>query len=534
MEDYPDLDWQAEAAERRLRLVAMLTTRDADTTAQEVARACGYSRQHAYILARKARDALTDATPGPRPHQQDPQHLRRIIDELAKDNDDLRSENHRLRLRLEEAVFVDERRQQKLNLVCLGEHVSLRATQQIMAVAWGKKHTQSRSAIANERAKQDAAARRIIDDARIQVKDNIRCVMGDDVYFHQQAIKVVAEPDSGAILNLGRWTGSSGADWALWLEDYPNLTILVSDLAKDLVGAGTRRSLAHSADLFHEVRWFKDKILKPLEKAEAKLEAAYLAALDAATRPRGPGRRLSAAKVAAAWASWDQAETDYLVMAEMIDEIRSLYEPLCPQTGRLWTQTEQAALLADLLARLAAWDHPIARRARKHLKSHQHRYTAWRVRFVELAKQVDSTSWSGMSVLNGLIRLRQLSAMLADPSIWTDYASYLERQRLHQQLQHRLRRACRNLDEIESLLARELGCVRRSSSGVESFNSRLRVAQYTHRHITDDHLALLALKWNLCRRPADRRIAGQSPYDILGVDIGQGDKPWFDVLLDAD
>lgn len=533
MEDYPDLDWQGGAAHRRLHLVAMLKTRDADTTAEEVARAHGYSRQHAYALARKARDALTDATPGPRPKQQDPRYLRQIIDELAKDNDALRSENHRLRLRLEQAVFVDERRRRQLNLVCYGEHVSLRATQQIMAVAWGKKHTISRGAIANERARNASTARRILDDARLKVKDDIRCVMGDDVYFHQQAIKVVAEPDSGAILNLGRWTGSSGADWALWLEDYSNLTILVSDLAKDLVGAGTRRSLAHSADLFHEVRWFKDKLLKPLEKAEAKLEKAYLSALDAATRPHGPGRRLSVEKVEAARVAWDRAETDYLVMAEFIDEVRTLYEPLNPETGRLWTEVEQQHKLSWLLVGLSWWPAPAARRALKHITSHQRRYVAWRVRFVELAEQVASTRWSGMSVLNGLIRLQKLEAGLANPSMWTDYRDYLDRQRLHRQLQGRLRRGCDNLDEIASLLAHELGCVRRSSSGVESFNSRLRVAQYTHRHVTDDHLALLALKWNLCRRPADRRIAGQSPYDILGVDIAQGNKPWFDVLLDA-
>lgn len=533
MEDYPDLDWQAAAAQRRLRLVAMLETRDVDTTAEEVARANGYSRQHAYVLARRARDALTDATPGPRPQLEDPCYLRKIIDELSKEKEALRLENERLNQKIEDAVFVDERRQQQLNLVCMGEHVSLRATQQIMTVAWGEQHTPSRGALANDRVGYGETARRLIDKARLQVKDDIRCVMGDDVYFHQQAIKVVAEPDSGAILNLGRWDGSAGEDWALWLEEYENLSLLVSDLAKDLVGAGTKLSIAHSADLFHEVRWFKEKILKPLEKKITTSKKAYWSALDRATRPSGPGRRLSAEAVKVAEAAWDDAETDYLVFAELFDEVRELYEPVNPRTGRLWTAAELEQVFRALLLRLSCWDHPIARRARKHLKSHQQRYTAWRVRFVELAEQVDSKGWSGMSVLNGLLRLKQLERELADPAMWTDYASYLARQRLHQQLRRRLRLACDNLDEFEGLLARELACVRRSSSGVESFNSRLRVAQYTHRHVTDDHLALLALKWNLCRRPADRRIATKSPYDILGVDIGQANKPWFDVLLDA-
>ena len=511
----------------------MLETRDAQTTAAEVAGWFGYSRPHAYALRDRALAALADKKPGPVPHHLDPDALQHDILRLQQCVEHLEQQNASLRLRLEQAVFVDKMRQQRFNLACSGRHVTLRATQELMEIAWGESHTLSLGALGNERSRWGKVARHIIDKARLLVKSDIRCVMGDDVYFHQQAIKVVAEPDSGAILNLGRWTGSSGADWALWLEDYDNLSLLVSDLAKDLVGAGTRRSVAHCADLFHEVRWFNDKILKPLEKRIEKCRKEYLSVLDRATRPTGPGRRLSAKAVEAAEAVLDDAETDYLVFAELFDEIRELYEPINPRTGRLWTATELEQIFRALLLRLSWWDHPIARRARKHLKSHQHRYTAWRVRFIELAEQVESTNWSGMSVLNGLIRLQQLEAELADPSMWTDYASYLGRQRLHQQLQRRLRRACRNLDEIARLLARELGCVRRSSSGVESFNSRLRVAQYTHRHVTDDHLALLALKWNLCRRPADRRIAGQSPYDILGVDIGQGKKPWFDVLLDA-
>lgn len=533
MEDYPDLDWQGDAAQRRLRLVAMLETRDADTTAEEVARAHGYSRQHAYVLARRARDALRGGPPGPRPHHDDPQHLRHRIEVLNLDNAALREENQRLRQQLQHAVFVDERRQQQLNLLCQGEHVSLRTTQQIMAVAWGEPHVRSRGSLAQQRQHYDAVAVGILDEARAQVRDHIRCVMADDVYFRKQDIKVVAEPDSGAILNLGRWNGGSGLDWVVWLEEFPNLSLLVSDLAKDLVGAGTQMGLAHCADLFHEVRWWTDKLLKPLLKLEARQYNAYLNALDRATRPKGPGRRLSPEKVAVAWAAWDQAETDYLVMAELIDELRLLYEAVNPQTGRLWTAAEQDALLTSVLSQLSGWSHPLARRAHKHIQSHRHRYTAWRVRFAELAGDVVSADWSGMSVLNGLLRLRQLEAELADPSMWTDYAAYLSRQRLHRSLCARLERSCDNLDEIASRLFGEVRVVRRSSSGVESFNSRLRVAQYAHRYVSDAHLALLAVKWNLTKRPTDRRLAGHSPYDVLGVDIGQANKPWYDVILDA-
>ena len=110
MEDYPDLDWQTAAAQRRLCLAAMLETRDAGTTAEEVAATFGYSRQHAYVLARKARDALKDATPGPKTQQEDPDYLPKVFEELSEENESLRLENDRLNQKFEDAVFVDERR----------------------------------------------------------------------------------------------------------------------------------------------------------------------------------------------------------------------------------------------------------------------------------------------------------------------------------------------------------------------------------------------------------------------------------------
>ena len=136
-------------------------------------------------------------------------------------------------------------------------------------------------------------------------------------------------------------------------------------------------------------------------------------------------------------------------------------------------------------------------------------------------------------MLNGLLRLWSLKRSLSDGSSWSGFQEYQSRVRLVRRLERQLADSCANLSEIASGLKRELRRPRRSSSGVESFNSRLRVAQQVHRHVSDDHLCVLALRWNLTPRPYGGPRAGQRPYDLLGVDIGQGDKPWFDVLLDA-
>jgi len=61
----------------------------------------------------------------------------------------------------------------------------------------------------------------------------------------------------------------------------------------------------------------------------------------------------------------------------------------------------------------------------------------------------------------------------------------------------------------------------RSSSIVESFNARLRVAQTIRRNVDDPLLALVALRWNLT--PGDRRgrAPDKTPYQLLGVPIGE-------------
>ncbi len=86
-----------------------------------------------------------------------------------------------------------------------------------------------------------------------------------------------------------------------------------------------------------------------------------------------------------------------------------------------------------------------------------------------------TTSWSPRAVLNGLLRLWHLQRQQADPEAWVDYPTWLARQRLVADLDERLRRACPALDTVAERLRRELRVPRRSSSGVESLNSRLRV-----------------------------------------------------------
>jgi hypothetical protein len=85
--------------------------------------------------------------------------------------------------------------------------------------------------------------------------------------------------------------------------------------------------------------------------------------------------------------------------------------------------------------------------------------------------------------------------------------------------------------EVEREARSLLDCPRRSSSLVEAFNNVLRVVQQAYRHVSDDLLALHALKWNLSpRRGGPRR--GPSPYARLGVDFADDTRSWMEVLLE--
>jgi len=155
------------------------------------------------------------------------------------------------------------------------------------------------------------AARRLIGRAGAQLRDRLDCLAGDDIFFHRTDIKVLLEPVSGALLEVIRWPGREAEDWALFLEQWPALKLLVSDLGTDLVGAARLRAVAHQADLFHERAWWTEEVFTYLSRREQRRAGEALAVWDRATRPVGPGRRASAESVAKADARRAEAEEDF-------------------------------------------------------------------------------------------------------------------------------------------------------------------------------------------------------------------------------
>ncbi len=524
----------AEEGKRRLRLVATLTLRPEGQTAELIARENGISRQYLYEMAQTAAKALIKTPPGPKAGAINTGQHHETLQQAGYLIQSLHEQVHQLKQQIGLMVAVDLRRRDQLELVCFKNNVSLRGTQEIISTAWGEEWRPGLGSLQRRQHERGRLAIDLLAQGRAQVADQLRCVIGDDIYFHQQGVKVVAEPESMSVLNLGRWEGSSGLDWVVWLEEYSNLALLGSDLCKDLVGAATQLGVAQSADLFHENRWFDRSLLTPLSRWEWKAREAYWQALDRATRPFGPGRRLSPEAVETAWREAERRADAFFVSVAVTDRIRDIYEPINPETGRLWTDGEVQTTLDEVLEQLSTIDHWSARKAERHVRSHGARFAAHRVMVNLIDVQLRPGScWSRESVLNGLVRLWGLRRRLRDPASWVDWSVYQDHQRLERSLSSRLHRACSNLGSVAEALRRELSLPKRSSSGVESLNSKLRVMQQVHRKVSDEMLGLAALAWNLTPRAHAGRRQGYSPYELLGIDIGQGDRPWYDVVLDA-
>lgn len=511
---------------RTLTMVVDFLSRG-EESAGSVARRHGVSRQWLYAAAAHARVALAPRRPGPA-------RGAGSAGRLEAENANLRAalvaahqDAEAARAAAKSAVIVDERRRRQLELACFGHHVSLRGTADLLEVAFGG--APRLEELQRRMKAHGIVARGLIDEARAQVRAGVTCVAADDVFFHGQDVKVMIEPESNTVLDAWHSEGPSGAVWASRLAEFPNLKLFVSDLGSDLRSAASLRGVAHQADYFHEARYLKD-ILDKISKHEEGLrrQAPFRAELpwdDEEPLPR-PNRAVAEA---------DRAEAAFFKLMDAIDRVHAVYQSINRETGRLWTPEEGRAHLQQVIDELDASGDVSLRRVSRHLRTHIERYLGHLVAFGDIDVQLrPGATWSSQAVLNGLIRVRKLDRSLQDPKAWVGYPEYVQRQRLRNELDRRLRSNCANLDAVAEHLGRILDCPRRSSSCVESMNSRLRVMQMAHRRVSDEMLALTVLRLNLTPRKSLRRVRGRSPYEALGVPLGSPDKRWFDVLLDAE
>ncbi len=408
------------------------------------------------------------------------------------------------------------------------QHVSIRGIREVFA-ALGLRAPGNSTLVAWVR-EAGAAARRLMQRANTQLRPRVECLAGDDIFFHREAVKVLMEPVDAAVLEVLRWPDRSAESWQLWLADWPAHKLFVSDLGTDLTGATDRDQRPHQADLFHEGPWWREHIFEPLSRIEQKRAKEALHALDRATRPEGPGRRLSAESVAKVEAARAEAEAQFFLAVKAEERLRELFEPLDPE-GRRWTDDRVEDVLQEVCELLVQLPDAIGQPTWMHLHRHRHRWCAHRVLWdsVEVVLR-DGATKSREQVLDVALAVIAARRRERGAEDWaTARAAQLELETLERELASQCANGASVMSSVKSLLRTP----RRSSSLVEAFNSTLRVLQMLHRNVSDGLLGLHALAWNLRPRREGRR-RGASPYARLGVDFASAPRPWYDRTAGGD
>jgi hypothetical protein len=504
---YRSLPVGVHHAERRLRIVTAAATRGEDETVEDIARAYDCSPSLIYKLTARLKQALAPRPPGPRPAAAT--HTRIVLTPPADDAPRSTPPVDPRRAILEMAV----------------SNVTIRGIQRLLGAMGAP--TMDRERIVDFLRRAGRAARRLLSRAAEQLRDRVQCLAGDDIFFHRTAVKVLIEPTSGAVVEVMRWRWREKEDWALFLDQWPSLKLLVSDLGTDLVGAANLNKLAHQADLLHERVWWTEHVFTYLSRREQRRAAEAMKAWDRATRPVGPGRRATAQTVDKAEARRAEAEEDFFCAMRAERLHIELFSALAPD-GRRWSDAQIEDHFAQMRAELSSLPEWCREKVLRHLEHHRARWTGHRVLWDLLEVRMrEGSTLEREALLDAVVALWWSEHRVVVPGSDEAARASCEAWRLRRQIEA----CCENAAEVMAAVSSLIERPRRSSSLVEALNSRLRVLQMVHRNVSDHLLALVALRWNLTTRIEGRR-RGSCPFVDLGIDFADGVTPWYQTLLE--
>lgn len=529
MDQYPEVPAVVHSRSS-LRLVAQALLRPKDISLAAFAAQHGRCSATFYNLFHRAERALRPGTPGPKRGQAEVERLRQRVHQVEGDLRDARARNDDLATQLRGAVVLDPQRLQALTAVMAVHNVTFRGMREVLSVAFGPAVAPSVGHLHALVATLGKCAQARLRTARESLRDRVECLAGDDVFLGGCAVKVLSEPRSNAVLAVGSWRWRQAEDWALWLEEFKVLRLFISDLGTDLVGAVDARELPHIIDFWHEMDWWREHLFEPLAKAELQHQRARDKLRARQRRCEGEALRLLRNEAAREETARARAEREFYLGCEAEGLLRETYAPLRP-CGSPWTEATVQATLAALDATLQRISHVAASKVQDHVARNAHRYGTHRVLFESLSVKVKAGSeWTREEVLQTLAQARALHRRADDMRLAVGDQLAADRQARH--LDALLARHCLDVSSLRRAWEDLVDWPRRSSSGTESFNNRLRVLQVVQRSVSDPRIALHALAFNLTPREQGRR-KGVSPYAQLGVDLGQANRPWYELLRDA-
>lgn len=353
------------------------------------------------------------------------------------------------------------------------------------------------------------------------VTDAFQAAACDEIFFHQQPILTVVEPDTmaiGAIEKMGNRTATS---WQAVLSHFPKLRYVVSDLARGLIkGVQLSGNLLHQGDLFHFLR----EVGRTTQQLERRLGQVLKEETDAwdkwcAGQIYTPTLENTLAK----------ADTLLVQMEQYYQAIERLSDAFWPMTdeGRLLTEKQAKLILAQVIQRLSPLGDALelANLVKQVRKAQTHCLTYQREISYQLGRLVATLPETLLIPKNQFLRL-------AIEDVCLRYA-LMQGAKVHPQylaLWETLWSLGDHLATFGSLVRQVekiLYTPKRASSLVESFNSKLRTVQYVKKHVSQEYLWLLALKHNIEPFAHGKRL-GHSPFELLGINLGTND--WVDLV----
>lgn len=495
-----------------------------------IARILGVSRQTVYNWINKYKKSLADKKPGR------PSTSKNEVNELRLKNRELLNKNKRLHefikiLRDKLSRSVEITAEKIISFVLEGHSsaISYRAVRKLFSImdkGTNNLSQQLQTDISNFFGKISSV---MMDTIRKEVSKNINAAAADEIFFHDKPILALLESISGALLSIEPVRQRDEETWVCCLSDYHHLKYVISDLAKGITSAADKLNLTHCADYMHELYYFFRTLIRKMDK---KCEHALQEeddALDRATRPDGRGRRLSVESYYKKVAYCNKMLEQYELVLQTFDLFKQVCNPIDPKTGRVQTEREGLEKIVKARQLLLLVKNKAAHKVARHLYTNRFRFVGYLKAFDEIkVKLSEGSSWNKRAVLNAILKMWNWEK----ESMNDCNNEYMRNERVIRALEKRVSENCLNLNEVKLSLKRALKYLYRSSSIVESINSRLRVLQMVKKKVSRESLSLMAVAYNLTPRAHKNKRGNQSPYKILGVSFADDKKPWYQILLE--
>ena len=452
-------------------------------------------------------------------------------DALWQENERLKAENEALWQAWSEAEALSEAKQRDFAGSGCAMGLSLSQIVTLFAIVLPRSAVPSRAMVGRWVQAAAAQAGRLLVVLDLACQARIRVLCLDEIFLHREPVLRATEPHSMAWMAGQRGPDRSGERWCEVLTNWPCLEHVIAD-----GGQGLERGvkLAHAArcaqgetaetvssqamtmglDVFHTQRELERVIQRQWKHAERQLDTAGQA--DAKVeRYRRQGREPRGVSGVAGRA-WHKAERLFDQAVHAQEAVQQIAAALSwfDARGRLYCRQTAQAQLDAACQRLQGdcWNKVRRLLSDERTLRHLDRLRAHRASAV--SEPVLRDALTRLWYINDQMRQAQGDACMRLRQL------VVIEQVLCERLCPQWQSASRRVDDL-------LRHAVRASSAVECVNSVVRMHQGRHRHVSQGLLDLKRLYWN-CRVFREGKRKGQSPYDLLGVNLPSSD--WWQLL----